>query len=84
MGNLGFEPNDVEIVANKKFLDENPVIKRFFELLSIPMADIDAQELKMHSGESTDADIERQAQAWIKAHQSEWNHWLAEAKKAGS
>ena len=78
----GFVASDIRIVANKKFLSKNPAAKKFFELFSLPLGDINAQNAKMENGEKSQKDIERHAQEWISAHQDEWNSWLDAARKA--
>lgn len=78
----GFVVSDIQIVANKKFLKENPAAKKFFELFNISLADINAQNTRMENGEKSQEDIERHAQEWIKAHQGKWNGWLDAARKA--
>ena len=45
--NLGFPIVQQRIVANKKFLEANPVAKRWLELVQIPMADLNAEELRL-------------------------------------
>ena len=37
----------------------------------------------MQNGEKSLDDIKRQAAEWIKAHQAEWDGWLADARAAG-
>ncbi len=78
----GFVASDIRIVANKKFLSKNPAAKKFFELFSLPLGDINAQNAKMENGEKSQKDIERHAQEWISAHQDKWNSWLDAARKA--
>lgn len=79
--NVGFSVNNIRILANKKFLAENPAAKRFFELVKIPINDISAENLKMNKGEDSMKDINRHADEWIKAHQDEFDRWVTEAKK---
>jgi len=78
----GFVVSDIQVVANKKFLNENPAAKKFFEVFTLPLADISAQNTKMQDGEKSQDDIERHAQEWIKANQEKWNGWLDAARKA--
>jgi glycine betaine/proline transport system substrate-binding protein len=84
LGNLGFSVNTQHVVANPEFLEENPAARRWFELLEIPIEDINAQNLKVHEGENSERDIRRHAEEWVKAHQDQWNAWIAEARQAGS
>ena len=78
----GFVVSDIQIVANKKFLEKNPAAKKFFEVFTLPLSDINTQNNKMQDGEKSQNDIERHAQEWIKANQEKWNGWLEEARAA--
>lgn len=79
---LGFVVSDIRIVANQKFLDENPAAKRFFEIFSMPLGDINEQNTRMNEGEKSQKDIERHVDEWIAKNQDKWNGWLEEARKA--
>ena len=78
----GFVVSDIRIVANKKFAEGNPAAKKFFELVTIPLADINAQNTLMYEGEKSQKDIERHVDNWISKNQKTWDGWLAEARKA--
>jgi glycine betaine/proline transport system substrate-binding protein len=80
--NLGFVVADIRIVANKKFLAENPAAKEFFKQFTLPLDDINAQNTLMEKGEKSQKDIERHAQEWIKKNQETWNSWLEAARNA--
>jgi len=79
---LGFVVADIQIVANKKFLAENPAAKEFFKQFTLPLDDINAQNTLMEQGEKSQKDIERHAQEWIKKNQETWNTWLEDARNA--
>jgi glycine betaine/proline transport system substrate-binding protein len=79
---MGWIASDINVVANLEFLDENPAIAKLFEIMSVPMEDIAAQNEKMFGGEDKQSDIERHVDEWIKANQEQWDKWIAEAKKA--
>lgn len=79
---MGFVANDIRVVANKKFLDENPAVKTMFSLMSVPFPDIAAQNNKMFEGEDKQEDIERHVDEWIEKNQDKWNAWLTAAKAA--
>ena len=79
---LGFEVSTMRIVANKTFIDANPAVKRFFELVTIPLNDISEQNLKIRRGEKHTRDVRRHAREWISSHQSEFDDWISEALKA--
>lgn len=79
---LGFVVSDIQIVANKKFIDKNPAAKKFFEVFSLPLADINEQNTLMNEGQKSQKDIEGHVEAWIAKNKDKWNGWLAEARKA--
>jgi glycine betaine/proline transport system substrate-binding protein len=80
--NYGFEFNTIGVVANNQFLKDNPAAKRLFELATIPIEDVNEQNLKVYNGEKSMADIRRHAEEWVATHQSEFDSWIAEAMKA--
>ncbi|WDP84004.1 MAG: glycine betaine/L-proline ABC transporter substrate-binding protein ProX [Desulfobacter sp.] len=79
---LGFVVSDIRIVANKTFTRKNPAAQRFFELLSLPLADINEQNTKMNDGEKSQKDIDRHADEWIAKNKAQWDAWIAESVKA--
>lgn len=81
--NLGAPIDNVQAVLNKDFAKKNPAAVKFLSELKIATTDESAQNLKMQHGEKSLDDIKRQAAEWIKAHQSEWDGWLADARAAG-
>lgn len=80
--NYGFQANDQRIIANRDFAEANPAAAKLFSIMELPSNDISAQNLRMRDGEDSEADIERHADAWIAAHQDQWNAWLDEARAA--
>ncbi len=79
---MGFVAADIRIVANKKFLAENPAASKFFELFTLPLGDINEQNTKMQDGEKSQEDIERHVKEWIAKNQETWNGWLEAARAA--
>ena len=79
---LGFVVSDIQVVANKKFVDNNPAAKKFFEVFTLPLEDINAQNTLMYEGQKSQKDIERQVSDWIAKNQDKWNGWLAAARAA--
>ncbi len=76
---MGFPGNDINVVANNKFLADNPAAAKMFKIMSLPFADISAQNAKMYKGENTEKDIERHVDEWIAANKAAWEGWLKEA-----
>ncbi len=79
---LGFVVSDIRIVANKKFANNNPAAKKFFEIFSLPLSYINEQNARMNNGEKSQKDIERHVDEWIAQNREKWDGWLAEARKA--
>ena len=80
--NYGFVINKQQIVGNKKFIEANPAAAKLFEIMALPVADINAQNMRMSQGENTSADIERHTNGWIKAHQKTFDSWIAQSLAA--
>ena len=78
--NYGFVVNSQQIVANKAWAEKNPAAARLFEVMRLPVADINAQNHLMSQGQNQAADIERHVNAWIKAHQKTFDGWLQQAR----
>ncbi|GAU08771.1 glycine betaine/L-proline ABC transporter substrate-binding protein ProX [Desulfoplanes formicivorans] len=79
---LGFIVADIRIVANKRFVEANPAIKKFFEVFTLSLADINEQNTRMNEGEKSARDIARHVDQWIAKNRTTWNSWLDEARKA--
>lgn len=80
--NYGFQANDQRIVANREFAEAHPDAARLFSIMRVSSNDISAQNLRMRDGEDSAKDIERHADAWIRANQAKFDGWIAEAMKA--
>jgi glycine betaine/proline transport system substrate-binding protein len=79
---LGFVVADIMIVANKKFMDENPALKSFFASFTLPLTDINEQNMKMQDGENSNKDIQNHVDQWIAKNGKQWNYWLELARTA--
>ena len=79
---LGFVVSDIQVVANKKFMEANPAATKFFEVFTLPLGDINEQNTRMNEGEKGEKDIARHVDEWIAKNQSTWDGWLEEARKA--
>ena len=78
--NVGFTVNTIQIVANNDFLAKHPDAKRWFELVAVPVEDVNAENMKIHDGEKSFADIRRHAEEWVKAHESQVDAWVKTAQ----
>jgi glycine betaine/proline transport system substrate-binding protein len=79
---IGFVVNDIRPVANKEFLNENPAVKELLEKARIPLAVINAQIVRMNTGENSPEDIERHASEWIENNRNLVSGWLEAAREA--
>ena len=80
--NYGFVVNNQQIVANKAWAEKNPAAAKLFEVMQLPVGDINAQNHLMSQGQNKPADIARHVDGWIKAHQKTFDGWLAQARAA--
>ena len=80
---IGWEVADIQVTANKRFAEANPVAVGLFEAVELQVADIAAQNVRFDNGENTEADVQRHAQQWIDANRPLVDEWLAEARAAG-
>lgn len=80
--NYGFQANNQRIIANREFAEANPAAAKLFEIMRVSANDISAQNLKMRDGEKEIEDIERHADAWIRANQETFDGWIEAAKAA--
>ncbi|MEM5503587.1 glycine betaine/L-proline ABC transporter substrate-binding protein ProX [Shewanella frigidimarina] len=79
---LGFVASDIQVVANKKFTKQNPAARKFFEVFTLQLADVNEQNTRMNDGEKSEQDIQRHVDEWIAKNQDQWNGWLTEARNA--
>ncbi|WP_158782660.1 glycine betaine/L-proline ABC transporter substrate-binding protein ProX [Pantoea sp. BAV 3049] len=80
--NYGFPVNVMHIVANKAWAEKNPAAAKLFSEMKLPIADINAQNSRMHQGQSSEADINAHVDGWIKAHQAQFDGWVKDALAA--
>ncbi|MYD41910.1 MAG: glycine betaine/L-proline ABC transporter substrate-binding protein ProX [Acidimicrobiia bacterium] len=76
---VGWPPNDIRAVANTRFLQANPSIRRLLEQVVIPLEDISAQNALMVAEEGDPEDIRRHAKEWVDANQHLVEEWLEAA-----
>ncbi|MEO1096059.1 MAG: glycine betaine/L-proline ABC transporter substrate-binding protein ProX [Cyanobacteria bacterium J06638_28] len=82
--NLGFAVNQVQVVANREFIESNPAAERWFEQVLIPTEDIIAQSELLQQGENKPADIRRHAEEWVQNNREQFDGWLEEARAAAN
>ncbi len=82
--NFGFQISQQRIIANKKFLEANPVARKWFELVQIPIEDMNAETLRIKEGEDQEEDILRHAQEWVENNQEKYDSWLETARQVSN
>jgi glycine betaine/proline transport system substrate-binding protein len=80
--NYGFEANNQRIIANRDFAEAHPDAAKLFSIMQVSINDISAQNLRMRDGEDSAKDIERHADAWIRANQAKFDLWIDAARQA--
>ena len=76
---LGFDLNDIRVVANSDFLRQYPDLRVLFEQVRISLEDIQAQNAAMAGGEGSLREIQEHAQVWINNHKAEIRKRMIEA-----
>jgi glycine betaine/proline transport system substrate-binding protein len=80
---IGWPYGDIRVVANTEFLGENPAIEELAMQVSIPFADINAQNARMRENEeNTYEDVRGHAQEWIEENRDMVDEWLSAASEA--
>jgi glycine betaine/proline transport system substrate-binding protein len=74
--NVGWETTDLKVVVNNDFIAKNPAAKRWFELVTIPVDDVNREAFVIQSGEKSPEQIQGHAQKWIAAHQAQFDGWV--------
>ncbi|WP_271936001.1 glycine betaine/L-proline ABC transporter substrate-binding protein ProX [Roseofilum reptotaenium] len=77
--NFGFAVENLRIVANRKFVEVNPAASKLFELIKIPIEDINAQNKLVEEGEDSFEDIDRHVDEWIAKNQDVFDSWIEQA-----
>ncbi|MCJ0762868.1 glycine betaine/L-proline ABC transporter substrate-binding protein ProX [Variovorax terrae] len=80
--NYGFVPNTQRIVANRTFAEANPAAAKLFEIMQLPVTDINAQNLRMRDGENRPQDVAHHVDAWVRGHQALFDGWIETARAA--
>ncbi len=77
----GFSVNDQRIVANKSVQTNHKDIAKLFDIMKIDVNDISGQNMLMTKGQKSEGEIAKHIKLWIRANQSLFDSWIAEAKK---
>jgi glycine betaine/proline transport system substrate-binding protein len=82
--NYGFPLNTHRIVATKAFIEKYPSAGKLFEVMVLPIDDVNAQNQLMNDGQNSTKDMARHTDAWIKGHQKTFDSWIAQAMTVAS
>ena len=79
--NLGWTVSSIRAVGNSDFLDDNPDIRRLLKEVSIPLADIAAQNAGMAAQRDySEEQIQADAAKWIADNRGLVDGWLDTAR----
>ncbi len=80
---IGWPYGDIRVVANAEFLGNNPAIEALAQEVSIPFADINAQNARMReNNEQSFDDVRQHADEWIEENRDQVDSWLEAARAA--
>ena len=74
--NLGFNGDDISVVANTNFIRNNPEVENLLKNISFSINDVSNQNLKMHYGEKSDSNIRRHAENWVASNSKKVTSWI--------
>ncbi|MDX1755318.1 MAG: glycine betaine/L-proline ABC transporter substrate-binding protein ProX [Marinobacter sp.] len=80
--NYGFEINSERIVANKDWAAENPAAAKLFEVMTLSVNDVSAENMQIRNGEDDQRDIMAHTKAWIENNRDTFDGWLEQARAA--
>jgi len=78
--NLGFAVDSIRVVATNDFLAANPAAAKLFEVATLDINDVSAQNRKIRDGEDSSADIDRHVDGWIAENRATFDGWIAAAR----
>ncbi len=79
---LGWIAADIQVTANKDFLDANPAARKLLELVKLPILDVSLANVEQANGRDTNEDIAELASEWIADNRALVDGWLNEARAA--
>ncbi|WP_421704302.1 glycine betaine/L-proline ABC transporter substrate-binding protein ProX [Aliiroseovarius sp.] len=81
---LGFAVDSIRIIATDEFLGANPAAAKLFEVASIDINSVSAQNKLVADGEDSSEDIDRHVADWIDANRATYDGWLDAARAAAA
>jgi len=77
--NMGYDLNDIRVVANRQFLKNHSGLRTLFENVKIPLDDIQKQNAEMAEGAGSLEEIRSAAKRWIEDNRYQLTQILTEA-----
>lgn len=81
---MGFAANDIQVIANSEFLEENPSAAKLFEVINLSLGDVLAQNNRMAAGENSQEDIDKHAREWEKESSKEGRREIRKKNTEGT
>jgi len=78
--NLGFAVDSIRVVATNDFLAANPAAAKLFEVATLDINDISAENNLIRDGEDSSEDIDKHVEAWITENRATFDDWIAAAR----
>jgi len=79
---MGFPPNDIQVIANNGFVENNPAAAELFRRVEIPLEWISDVDARIRAEELRDREVRALARAWIEANRDRIDRWLEAARRA--
>jgi len=79
--NVGHVVNNIFVMTRKDFTQQHPAAAKLFDLVKIPVSDVNEQNYRIYQGEKSIDQIHGHADAWIQKHKTQFDAWVAEARK---
>jgi glycine betaine/proline transport system substrate-binding protein len=76
-------PDQIGVLANREFLESNPLARNFFEQVKLSTEEIEEQNqfMRRDDGRINTDEIRQQAEAWVEDNEEKFENWLKQAQK---
>lgn len=79
---MGFPANDIQIAANRDFLNDNPAAAALFAEVKMDVATVSEMTVRINNGENSPDEVAAMVDEWIAANQDTIDGWLETARAA--
>ncbi len=73
---LGFGVNSQHIVANKRWVSQNPEIEALFNVMRLPAEDISAQNVRLYHSKNKRHQVQKDTAEWIENNADLFQSWI--------